>query len=87
MTASVLKQDPNTKKVQINAYLFEHGQTVRKFSGKSPLSSHKTTLKGQVQGQGWFLTRFLLKLAENDDVGETDLRVINAWKKGIFCHT
>ena len=28
-------------------------------------------LKGQVQGQGWFLTRFPLKLTENDAVGET----------------
>ena len=28
-------------------------------------------LKGQVQGSGWFLTRFPLKLAENSDVGET----------------
>ena len=28
-------------------------------------------LKGQVQGWGWFLTQFPLKLAENDDVGET----------------
>ena len=27
-------------------------------------------LKGQVQGWGWFLTRFLLKFAENNDVGE-----------------
>ena len=33
------------------------------------------------------MTRFPLKLAENDDVGETDLRVINARKKGIFCRT
>ena len=28
-------------------------------------------IKGQVQGLGCFLTRFPLKLAENDDVGET----------------
>ena len=27
-------------------------------------------LKGQVQGLGWFLTRFTLKLALHDDVGE-----------------
>ena len=27
-------------------------------------------LKGQVQGWGWFLTRFPLKFAENNDVGE-----------------
>ena len=31
----------------------------------------RKTFKGQVQGLGWFLTQFLLKLAENDDVGET----------------
>ena len=38
----------NHKKVQRNAYLFEHGHTVCKFSGKSLLSSHKTTLKQQI---------------------------------------
>ena len=31
----------------------------------------QAALKGQVQGEEWFLTRFSLKLAENDDVGET----------------
>ena len=30
----------------------------------------KQFLKGQVQGWGWFLTRFPLKFAENNDVGE-----------------
>ena len=30
------------------------------------------------------MTQFLLKLAENDDVGETDLRVINARKKAFL---
>ena len=39
------------KTVQTNTYLFEHGPTVCKFSGKSPLWSHKTTLKQQVNGQ------------------------------------
>ena len=29
------------------------------------------SVKGQVQGEGWFLRRFPLKLAENVDVGET----------------
>ena len=38
------------KKVQTNAYLFWHGHTVWKFSGKSPLSSHRTTLKQQING-------------------------------------
>ena len=28
------------------------------------------TATGQVQGLGWFLTQFLLKFAENNDVGE-----------------
>ena len=28
------------------------------------------SLEGQVQGWGWFLTRFPLKSAENNDVGE-----------------
>ena len=36
--------------VPTNAYLFWHGHTVCKFSGKSPLSSHKTTLKQQING-------------------------------------
>ena len=30
-----------------------------------------SVVKGQVQGYGWFSTRFPLKLTENDDVGET----------------
>ena len=33
--------------------------------------SFKILVEGQVQGQGWFLIRFPLKLTENDDVGET----------------
>ena len=36
------------KKVQTNAYLFWHRHTVCKFSGKSPLSSHRTTPKQQI---------------------------------------
>ena len=48
MTASVLKQRSKHKKVQTKAYLFEHRDTVCKFSGKSALSSHKTTLKQQI---------------------------------------
>ena len=35
---------------------------------------------------GWFLTQLPLKLAENGDVGETDLRVINAWKGHFLCY-
>ena len=38
------------KKFQANAYLFWHGHTICKFSGKSPSSSHKTTLKQQLNG-------------------------------------
>ena len=45
MTASVLKQDPNTKKFKL-----WHGHKICKFSGKSPSSSHKTTLKQQLNG-------------------------------------
>ena len=37
------------EKVKTNVY-FCHGHTVCKFSGKSPLSSHKTTLKQQING-------------------------------------
>ena len=50
MTASILKQDPNTKRLKWMRYLFWHGHTVCKFLGKSPLSSHKTTLKQQING-------------------------------------
>ena len=32
-------------------FIRTHGHTVCKFSGKSPLSSHKTTLKPQINGQ------------------------------------
>ena len=39
-----------TQKGSKNAYLFGHGHTVCTFSGKSPLSSHKTTLKQQING-------------------------------------
>ena len=38
----------------MNAYLFEHGHTVCKFSGKCTLSSHKMTLKQQINGQKLF---------------------------------
>ena len=41
-------------------------------------------LKDKSKVRGDFLTRFSLKLAENDDVGETDLRVINAHQKKAF---
>ena len=41
---AVFKFDQNTKKVQTNAYL-TRTRTVCKFSGKFPLSGHKTTLK------------------------------------------
>ena len=44
-------------------------------------------LKGQVQGLGWFLTRFQLKFAENNDVGEIVIWGLNAQKQAIFCHT
>ena len=45
MTASVLKQDPNTWKVLKNAYLLGHKHRIYKFSGEFPFSSYKTTLK------------------------------------------
>jgi len=50
MTASVLKQDPNTKRFK-QTLIYFNKDTVCKFSGKSPLSSHKTTLKQQINGQ------------------------------------
>ena len=55
MTASILRQDPNTKKVQINAYLFEHGQTVRKFSGNPLCQATKrhSKDKSKVRGDFW----------------------------------
>ena len=45
-----LKSWIQTQKVQTNAYLFWHRHTVCKFSGKSTLSSHKTTYKQQING-------------------------------------
>ena len=50
MTASVLKQDPNTKRFK-QTLIYFNMDMVCKFSGKSPLSSHKTTLKQQINGQ------------------------------------
>ena len=47
MTASVLKQDPNTKRFKRTLIYFDT-DTVCKFSGKCPLSSHQTTLKQQI---------------------------------------
>ena len=45
-------------------------------------------LNGQVQGMGWFLTWFLLKLAENNDVDVTVIWGLQMHtKKGIFCCT
>ena len=41
----VMESDPNTWKVQKNAYLLWRRHTICNFSGKSPLSSYKTTLK------------------------------------------
>ena len=43
------------------------------------------TIKGQVHGLGWFLTWFLLKFAENKNVGE--IVIWEYTKTGIFCHT
>ena len=43
MTASILTQDPNTKRFK-RMLIYFNTDTVCKFSGKSPLSSHKTTL-------------------------------------------
>ena len=36
MTSSILKQDPNTQKVQQNSYLLEHKHTSCKFGGVIP---------------------------------------------------
>ena len=41
--------DPNTKR--LNERLFNTDTQYAQFSGKSPLSSHKTTLKQQINGQ------------------------------------
>ena len=40
--------------------------------------------KGQVQGWDWFLTQFLLKLAENDDVGGVVIWVLEMHENGHF---
>ena len=44
MIASVVKQDPNTKRFK-RMLIYFNTDTVCKFLGKSPLLSHKTTLK------------------------------------------
>ena len=56
------------------------GQTV---VGTVNLRSNRD-LKGQVQGWGWFLTRFPLKLAENADVGETVIWGLEMHEKKRF---
>ena len=45
-------------------------QFVVNHNGSTPFVLILCFLKGQVQGWGWFLTRFPLKFAENNDVGE-----------------
>ena len=49
MTASVLKQDPNTKRFK-RTLIYFNTDTVCTFSGTSPLSSHKTTFKQRING-------------------------------------
>ena len=61
MTASVLKQDPNTKRFQRMLIYFNMDTQYASFSGKSPLSSHKTTLKQQINDQKqWKMAIYLL---------------------------
>ena len=43
------KLDPNTKRFK-RMLIYWHGHTICKFSGKSPLSSYKMTLKQQLNG-------------------------------------
>ena len=50
MTASILKQNPNTKFFK-QTFIYFNTDTLCKFSGKFPLSIHKTTLKQQINGQ------------------------------------
>ena len=50
MTARVLKQNPNTERFKPMLIYF-NTDTVCKFSGKSPLLSHKMTLKQQINSQ------------------------------------
>ena len=45
------------------------------------------TVKVQVQGLRWFLTRFPLKFAENNDVGEIVIWGLWMHQIGIFCRT
>ena len=49
MTASVLKQDPNTKRFKRSLIYFNTDTQYAHFLGKSPLSSHITTLKQQIK--------------------------------------
>ena len=50
MTASVLKQDLNTKRFKWRLFILTRTDTVCKFSGKSPLSSHKMSVCGLMKG-------------------------------------
>ena len=50
MTASILKQDPNAQKgSQVRCLLGQN--TTCEFSGQSPLSGYKMTLKQQLNGE------------------------------------
>ena len=53
MTASVLKQDPSTQNVQKKAVYQDKIKHVN-FRGNPPLSSYKTTLKQQLNGEKRF---------------------------------
>ena len=58
--------------LEVNGFRSEKGMRP---AVSSVLKKYETScqfsVKGQVQGSGGFLTKFPLKLAENDDVGET----------------
>ena len=61
MHSNIAKEDNNNNKKEE-----KKEEKKYKMSGR-----HSDMVKGRVQGYGWFLTRFPLKLAENADVGET----------------
>ena len=55
-------------------HLFQNGHTVCKFSGKSPSSSHKMTLKQQINGQKW------RKMKEKDLFWFSFCSLFGVWK-------
>ena len=83
MTASILKQDPNTCKIQKNAYLLRHRHTICKLWGQSPSSSYKTGQEDNSSTKKREIISFLVTFFINFSSFHCCLTVVSeAWQRG-----